>query len=443
VAACGQLQTDGLFAVTTGSVGERALTRSGLAVRFLAEVAQPAVAVRELLSTFTSSILALEDVATSAASRPHDAEADIERCRAWLDRPVMQYFTGRGAQRKVLGPWLRYVEHHEALLHRVDSAWDQAVRHRIAELSPDHPLQPLIGSLEIVRLGRDVTDILPEYRTRVASIARECGRVSTEIGILGAVASIALVPIGDVQPWFLVPLSLAVIAYFFGFSIASAVSRYRYRRRRQRPAARARRLPDVPGSVRETILALEATSVQVILGPQMSLGDTAAGLLLWLSLLQRTSTSCPLADVRCSARDDPRTAQRVVLGGPLVRADVEGRRPVVDLSDQRGLGWHFRSSRGFIESAKFDECLAALSLARESADTLFIVGARDIATLRAARRIVETLDGREPRAEDDYWLLGRDRERERKRDRSKTSGSHPVRAAIFPDEAHLEDSSRM
>ena len=104
---------------------------------------------------------------------------------------------------------------------------------------------------------------------------------------------------------------------------------------------------------------------------------------LQLDLLEQGG-ALGLDRVRVTATD-PGRGVWLVVGGPLVRSEVVGRRPVCDLSDAHGDGGEVRAEGRRLAAAASDESLGCVSLAAGHDDVVFVFGTRDTGTVRAAR----------------------------------------------------------
>lgn len=410
VMAAGDLYVDALFAVATSSRGVRCLEDFDVDERLLFEGDLALDEVLDVLSTVTSAVLALQAVASSMISRPRHSETDIAVCNEWLQHSYLQYLTGRGAQRHLLAPWLKFLEQHSSLVRRIHRSWETVVRPRADSLSASHPLYPLLHPLSNLSVERELTEILPEYRDRLSTMSQECGRISAEIGVLGGVASLSVVPVSDANTGlYLVPLALAGGAYFFGYRVASVVQGWSARRRARRSAAVS---GSEVGDLAATIECALFGKVRILAGPELSSTDFASAVSIWLALLRFTRQRFPLQDVKLTAIDEMDVCVVVVIGGPLVRvpfADAAGRNrvPVVDLTDSGGAGWRFCRGSRVLASVRSNEHLGVLSAAQGRTDTLFVMGARDVGTLAAATTLIESFASgyRFPGEQDGDWVM--------------------------------------
>lgn len=117
----------------------------------------------------------------------------------------------------MVGPWEAWTATYADQLASLRNAWDTEVRTRLAALPARHPLEALIAPLALVHVERDTTDILREYRTRLNTLSRECTRVSTEIGVVGTLGSLALAPTTNaLGVLFLLPVVVAGALYYGG-----------------------------------------------------------------------------------------------------------------------------------------------------------------------------------------------------------------------------------
>lgn len=396
VLAGGILYRDALFAVTTSPDGEALLASTRLQPRLLAVTDEPLEETLELLSAVTSAALALVAVATSATQRPTSTESDIARCRRWLQHPLLQYLTGRGAQRRLVSPWQRFLDDHEHLLSWVAVGWENEIRPRLENMTSDHPLRPLVAPLALVSIERETVEILREYRVRVTALGRECTRVASEIGIVGTLVSLVLVPVSEVlRWWFLVPVGMFGLLYYAGH----ASTRLAARVMRWRPARRgAETRPAACPTIARVVESFSLKRVHVLAGSRMAVADVAACVSLWLCLLQHSDAPAVLEEVRLSAHDQAEDAVRIIVGGPLVRPRLIGGSPaptpICELTDQGGHGWHLRIEDDVVAWARDNESLGCISTSRKSVDLLFVYGTRDAGTVAAVRWLNAVL--REP-----------------------------------------------
>lgn len=422
----GELYRDGLFALAAGPAGQAAARGAAFAT-FSGDLGE----TLEWLALRTSAHLLLDELAAAARDRPVATEADITRCERRIGHPVWQYVTGRGAQRRVVGPWEAWTATYADRLASLRSAWDSEVRARLAALPAGHPLETLITPLALVHVERDTTDILREYRTRLNTLSRECARVSTEIGVIGTLGSLALVPVTDaLGVLFLVPVAVAAALYYGGHA---AMNRVAGGRRRPICSGGAVMGDWAPGtgrshSLRSLGARLVTDPVQVLVGARMSAADVGTALALQLALLHvrkkagapfsgpllqslrvqwdaRRSVGGPGGDVVVALEPEPGAdGTTVIVGGPLVRAS--GARnlgpEVCGLSDAGGKGWHYRAGGNEVAWAALEERLGCLSVAPERDDVLFVSGTRDLGTIAAVDWLTARLDGVLPNAP---WVL--------------------------------------
>lgn len=402
----GEFHRDALFAVTTGTAGEKKLADMGLRPKFVAEVVgEPLDQVLDLLSTVTGAALALVTVGKSAASRPPHARRDIATCREWLDRPFRQYLTGRGAQRGVVGPWTRFIEDHEALLARVERSWNEEVLPREASLPDNHPLQQLLAPLSLAVVERDRVDILKEYGDRLSSLNRECNRVANEIGIVGVLVSLALMPIANVLGWLILVVVLLIgVLYYGGYGMAKALGNLRL------PQSSTGLLPfrsAASPSLIDVIKDLPSRPVRILAGRRMALADIGACFWLWFNLMQRSRADAVLEAVELTAADADDGRTRIVVGGPLVRAPCIGQassaHAACDLTDAAGLGWRFQAGNETVVKASENEQVGCVSLAVDRDDVLFVVGIRDVGTLAAVEWLTRQVDSSSGRHVPSGW----------------------------------------
>lgn len=422
----GELYRDGLFALAAGPAGQAAARGSEFGT-FSGDLDE----TLEWLALRTSAHLLLDELAAAAQDRPVATEADIARCERRIGHPIWQYVTGRGAQRRVVNPWEAWTATYADRLANLRSAWDTDVRARLAALPAEHPLKTLIAPLALVHVERDTTDILREYRTRLSTLSRECTRVSTEIGVVGTLGSLALTPATNVLGWlFLVPVAAAAVLYYGGHAAMNRVARDR---RRSICADGAvigdwALTADRAHSLHSLGARLLTDPVQILVGARMSAADVGTALALQLALLHargkagapfsvpllqsvsakwkaRPSISAPCGDVVVALEPELGvSATTVVLGGPLVRAAwARNLGPgVCGLSDAGGNGWHFRASEKEVAWASREERLGCLSVAPERDDVVFISGTRDLGTITAVDWLTARLDRSLPNAP---WVL--------------------------------------
>ncbi len=397
VEADGELCRDGVFAVATTATAQRSLAGNDRA-RLLAELRDPLDLTLKRLSVLTAAILALQEISSHATRRPLSTQADIERCERWIAHPILQYLTGRGAQRSVVSPWERFMSDYSEQLQRLQRAWEQEVKPCVEGIPPKHPLRPLFDPLALVSVERDWQEILTEYRWRLATLSRECGRVAGEIGVVGVLASLALVPVaGALGALFLIPVLLAGLAYYGGYG-AARVSSPASRKTRSQPQQHASVAGAPPLST--VVSRLSTGPVRVLAGPRMAAADVASAVALWLALLERSHNGDPLAQVVLSDHDTPSEGSRVVIGGPLVRVPLHGSREAAratcELTDEGGAGWHFRAAGEMVASARDNESVGCLATAVGRDDLLFLCGTRDTGTVIATERLTSWLNDGAP-----------------------------------------------
>jgi hypothetical protein len=408
--AHGDLYRDGIFAVTRTPAAERVLQSKGQPVA-LATVGDPIRVTLERLSLMSAGVLTLQGLAAGTVGRPAAAEADIERCQSWIAHPILQYLTGRGAQRSVVGPWERYISDHAERLRRLQRAWKLEVRPRLADIPRDHPLSPLLAPLGLVSVERDSQEILTEYSWRLATLARECTRVSGEIGVVGVLGSLALTPAASaLGALFVLPALLAGLAYYGGYGAATWVTgSTRARDRLQRCGL----LDDAP-PLSSVVAGLRTGRVRVLAGRSMAAADVGSAISLWLALLERsrgadTDTGPPpLARVLVSDHDAPGEGVRISIGGPLVRVPMcephSAARAACELTDEGGEGWCLRAGEQTVAAARDHERLGCLATALGREDLLFVCGTRDTGTVLAVEQLVDWLDTGAPECS---WTLVR------------------------------------
>ncbi|MGH4013970.1 MAG: hypothetical protein ACRDSL_08605, partial [Pseudonocardiaceae bacterium] len=260
---------------------------------------------------------------------------------------------------------------------------------------------------------------------------RECTRVSTEIGVVGTLGSLALTPATDVLGGlFLVPVAAAAALYYGGHAAMNRVARDRRHSICADGAVIGDWAPKAsrPHSLRSLGARLLTDPVQILVGTRMSAADVGTALSLQLALLHarkkartplsiplvppprgdwnaRPSISAPGADVVVALEPELGVSgTTVIFGGPLVQA--AGARnlgpSVCGLSDAGGKGWHFRAGENEVAWASREERLGCLSAAPERDDVLFVSGTRDLGTLTAVDWLTARLDGALP---DAPWVL--------------------------------------
>ena len=381
----GTLYRDGVFAVTTDISGHgQRLMRNG-AVRLIEIADVPLEEVLRRLSTRTAAQLALDDLMHTLAERPHATESEIRRCQERLSHPLLQYATGRGAQRDVVEPWQRWLGAHEDRLLRIERAWTLDVLPVIDQLAPNDPLASILNPLRLLQITRDTREIIHEYRTRLASLSRECQRVSAEIGVVGTLFSLALVPVTNtLGPFFLAPVLAAGTLYYLGHPIARRFSRAPAPVALPQPlgAATGTGLPGI-----DTVLAkMTTTPVQILAGPRLAAADLGCALTLQLETMHASQRDDRLSTVSVTPTDTPGDHVRVVIGGPLVRATPTiTAEEACRLTDEGGSGWHFCADGDRIAEAANEEQLGSISVATTHDDVLFVVGTRDAGTVAALR----------------------------------------------------------
>lgn len=399
----GTLYRDGMFAVTTDIEGNREkLLRSGA----VCLVEFPNVALEDALrrlSARTAAHLALDELMRTLAGRPRATESEIRRCGQRLGHPLLQYATGRGAQRDVVEPWERWLGAHEDHLLRIERAWTMDVLPVVDELAPGDPLASILTPLRLLQISRDTLEIIHEYRTRLASLSRECQRVSAEIGVVGTLFSLALVPVTNtLGPFFLVPVAAAGTLYYLGHSLARRFSRTSAPVALPLPigAAAGSRAPGIDAVLKR----MTAAPVRILAGPRLAAADLGCALALQLEIMHASQRDDRLSAVSVTPTDATGDHVRVVIGGPLVRAPLSITvEPACRLTDEGGHGWHFHADGERIAEAEAEEQLGSVSVATSRADVLFLVGTRDAGTVAALRWLRYA---RETRVPDDVpWVL--------------------------------------
>ncbi|MDQ3675917.1 MAG: hypothetical protein M3401_03790 [Actinomycetota bacterium] len=381
----GTLYRDGVFAVTTDIArnGER-LVRNG-AVRLTELDGISLDATLRRLSVRTAAHLSFDELMGTLAYRPHATESEIRRCRDRLRNPALQYLTGRGAQRDVVEPWERWLGAHEDHLLRLERAWLTEVLPVLEETAPDDPLAPILEPLRLLQISRETREIIHEYRTRLASLSRECQRVAAEIGVLGTLFSLALVPVTEtLGPFFLAPVLIAGTLYYLGYAIARRFSGASPAVALPRPRAAS------PGSGAPGIAAVLArmtvAPVRILSGPRLAAADLGCALALQLETMHASQRDDRLSAVSVNSADVPGDHVRVVIGGPLVRAPLSLTvEEACRLTDEGGAGWHFSADGHRIAAAEDEEQLGSISASVARDDVLFVVGTRDAGTVAALR----------------------------------------------------------
>ena len=289
VAENGELYRDGVFALAAGRAGQAAARGAALGT-FSGDLDE----TLEWLALRTSAHLLLDELAAAARDRPVATEADISRCERHIGHPVWQYVTGRGAQRRVVGPWEGWTARYADRLASLRKAWDTEVRARLAALPAGHPLETLIAPLALVHIERDTTDILREYRTRLSMLSRECTRVSSEIGVVGTLGSLALAPTTDaLGVLFLVPVAVAGALYYGGYAAMNRVAGDRRQPICTDDMVTGDWAPGLgcPHSLRSVGARLLTDPVQILVGARMSAADVGTALAL---LHARNKAGTPL-----------------------------------------------------------------------------------------------------------------------------------------------------
>jgi hypothetical protein len=381
----GTLYRDGVFAVTTDIPrnAER-LMRTG-AVRLIEFAGVALNDVLRRLSARTAAQLALDELMHTLAGRPRATESEIRRCRERLGHPLLQYVTGRGAQRDVVEPWERWLGAHEDRLLRIERSWTLDVLPVVEDLVPGDPLAPILNPLRLLQISRDTREIIHEYRTRLASLSRECQRVSAEIGVVGTLFSLALVPITDtLGPFFLAPVIAAGALYYLGHPIARRLSSAPAPVALPQPTA-ASTGTGLPG-IDAVLAQMTAAPVRILAGPRLAAADLGCALTLQLETVHASQRDDRLSAVSVTPADEPGDHVRVIIGGPLVRAPLSITvEEACRLTDEGGSGWHFHADGDRIAEAEDEEQLGSVSVAIGREDVLFVVGTRDAGTVAALR----------------------------------------------------------
>ena len=381
----GTLYRDGVFAVTTDQArNAQRLLRDG-AVRLTELEDVPLDAVLRRLSARTAAQLALDSLMSTLAFRPHATESEIRRCHDRLRNPALQYLTGRGAQRDVVEPWERWLGAHEDHLVRLERAWQTDVLPVVDETSPTDPLAALLQPLRLLQISRETREIIHEYRTRLAALSRECQRVSAEIGVVGTLFSLALVPVTDTLGlFFLAPVLLAGTLYYSGYGIARRFSRAPPAVALPRPVTAVAR--DGHTGIAAVLARMTVAPVRILAGPRLSAADLGCALALQLETMHASERDDRLEAIAVESADAPGGHVRVVIGGPIVRARLSfTEQEACRLTDEGGVGWHFCAGGERLASAEDEEQLGSISVSAVRDDVLFVVGTRDAGTVAALR----------------------------------------------------------
>ncbi|MEO7197080.1 MAG: hypothetical protein ABIZ50_01260 [Solirubrobacterales bacterium] len=398
----GTLFRDGIFAVTTDIARNRERLMNVGATRLSEFEGIPLPDVLRTLSTRTAAHLALDELMLISTRRPQASEGEIRRCRRRLDHPLLQYGTGRGAQRDVVEPWERWLGEYEDLLLRIERAWTADVLPVVTELTPGNALSPLLNPLRLVQTTRDRKDLIHEYRARLASLSRGCQRVSAEIGVVGTLMSLALVPATEaLGALFLAPVIAAGSIYYLGHSIVRRFSGG------LAPVALSRPRIGTGGTgepgIDAVLARMKVAPVSILAGPRLAAVDLGCALALQLETMHASRRDDRLSAVSVTSTDTPGEQIRVVFGGPLVRTPLLiNTEEACRLTDEGGEGWHFQAEGDRIAEAADEEHLGTVSVALARDDVLFVAGIRDAGTV-AALNWLRQVD--EPRVQDIPWVM--------------------------------------
>jgi hypothetical protein len=358
--------------------------------RMLTKAISMTTANLEALDYYSGAVEALDRLTEFALSRPGATAREIATCERWLHGSFTQYLTGRGALLNVVLPWRAWLERYEYLLRSLESELEEL------ELPSEGPLHELTNTLSLLTTDRDRKSIIQEYRTRLGDLTDACNRVAAEIGVIGTFGSLALVPFESTLGFlFFAPVIIAGSAYYGGHGLARAVAlRARWRRAEIRNVTNrstniaARRDHQ---SLDEIIRRLTKNPVNIVASSRLSIADTACAIEIRHQLLERTICANPLTAITLSTTDD-RNCMRIVIGGPLVRANLDPFvAPECDLSDAQGNGWEIVADNQRVIHCDDDET-AGCCVAGSDGRTLFIFGVRDSGTVVATQWLARALD---------------------------------------------------
>ncbi len=359
--------------------------------------------------------LALTTYLLGAHSRPRSNESEISRCAVYLSNPVLRYFTGRGAQDEVLDAWLHFLSRREYALRRLESEWIsvlipaiQQFEGQVLTLSTNTDIQlgvsqfvaEALSPLCLLDSSRELGQVIPELRHRLISLQQQCERASRELGVMGTLASLALVPVSDLLGWwFLVPIAITTLLYLFGYRIASKFDSLLRPHDKEVKQTRSSCQPELVGFLTSFFLTDDKRlqSTNLVVGRLCSPAELAAVIDLSRCMHRQFASHVfvnrdsryPLPD-RC-----------LIVGGPLVReSSGSAKQPAVDITRLEGDWWvaNMGSSRPApIARAALNERMGfvaqALPLGQSLGDTLFLMGTREIGTIT----VIESIRG---------WVMG-------------------------------------
>lgn len=340
----------------------------------------------DALSVWTTAMLLLDGLADAVTGRPAATMAEIDRCAAWLRSPVRQHFMGRGVRERVLEPWRAYVSAVRRRLLAVSEYGATAVPE--ARARAPVPVAGLLDPLSLLTTSRDEALILGEYEDRLERLEQETGRAAAELGAVGTLAALALLPFeSTLGPAFLLPVGAAAAIYYGGYALS-------------RPRRTGASGPDrVEGHAPETVDVVVRTLLRepaaVLVGDGIGAAEFAAAAHLWLHLLQHHERD-PASGAVAFGTEPALLAERgaVVMGGPLVQPrEALGLRPACDLvGSSTYTDWRMETAAGRrLIGADRDETAALVSTAAGRDDVLLVVGFRDTGAVQAARWLGRSL----------------------------------------------------
>jgi hypothetical protein len=368
----------------------------------------------ESLSVWTTAVLLLDRAVEIAMTRPDVPSLHVEQCDRWLRTHGLRYLTGRGAQYRVLVPWEDYIARYRGHTAALRDYWRRAVQPLLCRIAADHPLRPLVEPLRLLSVERDEQDILAEYQGHIARLSQDSGRVGVEIGIIGLLVSLALIPVQEQVGLLLLLIAVAAaLLYYFSYSVARMTLQTVGLIKRASAWRRAASRPgpaDVDASITHSLRQLRDRPSAVLVGSRSGMGDFGSAVRLWLALLQRHTLEPSERSVLCT--DDACEAESrgvVVMGGPLVRPQNPFPRPLCDLQASAAYDhWRYQAASP-LASPHDDETIGCVSGVAQRRDVLFLNGFRDTGTAAATGWLIRQLAVGELQPDIGWCLLKRKR----------------------------------
>ena len=366
--------------------------------RALGPVAGPTGEALDAFSVWTTAMVLLDRLADAVTTRPEATMAEVDRCAEWLRSPVRQHLMGRGVREQVLEPWRAYVTKVRRALLAVGEYRDGPVADALA--GAPAPADSLLRPLTLLTTSRDEALILAEYEDRLERLEQETGRAAAEVGAVGTLATLALVPFeATLGLAFLLPVVLAGAAYYGGYALS------RIGASKPEPPERVR--SRTGGVVRAAARRILEAPAAVLVAPRIGAAEFAGAAHLWLRLLQLHRHDPATGSVAFGT--DPALLHDrggVALGGPLVQPrEPLPARPACDLVGSRTYGdWRFQVDGRRLLGDDADETAALVTTAADRDDVLLAVGFRDTGAVLTARWLGRGLadPGRLP---DGPWTL--------------------------------------